>query len=248
MLKILIVDDEEPAGNVLKVLIEKHVHMPKEILYCSSPEKALAMLDEFKPGLVMLDIEMPNMNGFDFLNNAANWDFDVIFTTAFDKYAIKAIRFSALDYLLKPVDMVELQNAINRHIIKKEFVGKQGQQQLVDNLISNLQTKNSEHFKLAVSVKEGVFLYDPKDIICLEGTNNYTKFYFTNGKTLLVAKTLKEYEEILTEHHFLRIHKSFLINESHVKKLDNECVLWLTNDVSFPVSRRRKQEVLGLFK
>ncbi len=248
MLKILIIDDEEPAGNVLKVLIEKHVHIQKEILYCNTPELALTMLEDFKPGLIMLDIEMPGMNGFDFLNNAANWDFDVIFTTAFDKYAIKAIRFSALDYLLKPVDIVELQNAINRHIIKKEFTSSNQQKQLVDNLISNLHTKNTEHFKLAVSVKEGVFLYDTKDIICLEGTNNYTKFYFTNQKTLLVSKTLKEYEDILTEHKFLRIHKSFLINESHVKKLDNECILWLTNDISFPVSRRRKQEVLTLFR
>lgn len=248
MLKILIIDDEEPAGNVLKVLIEKHVHIPKEILYCNSPEKALAILEDFKPGLIMLDIEMPNMNGFDFLNNAAGWNFDVIFTTAFDKYAIKAIRFSALDYLLKPVDIVELQNAINRHIIKKEFVSTQQQQTLVENLISNLHSKNTENFKLAISVKEGTFLYETVDIICLEGTNNYTKFYFTNQKTLLVAKTLKEYEDILAEHHFIRIHKSFLVNEKHVKKLDNDCVLWLKNDISVPVSRRRKQEVLGLFK
>jgi two-component system, LytTR family, response regulator len=248
MLKILIVDDEEPAGNVLKVLIEKYVHIPKEILYCNSPEKALAMLDEFKPGLVMLDIEMPNMNGFDFLNKAANWDFDVIFTTAFDKYAIKAIRFSALDYLLKPVDMVELQNAINRHIIKKEIIGPQQQQTLVENLISNLKTKNTENFKLAISVKEGAFLYDTKDIICLEGTNNYTKFYFTNQKCLIVSKTLKEYEDILTEYKFLRIHKSFLVNEIHVKKMDTDGILWLTNDVNFPVSRRKKQEVMALFK
>jgi len=248
MLKILIIDDEEAAGNILKVLIEKHVPLQKEIMICNSPEQALLVLAEFKPGLVMLDIEMPNMNGFDFLNNAASWNFDVIFTTAFDKYAIKAIRFSALDYLLKPVDIVDLQNAINRHIIKKEFQGKQQQQQLVNNLLTNLQQKSSGYFKLAISVKEGVFLFETKDIICLEGMNNYTKFYFTNQKPLLVAKTLKEYDDILTEHNFIRIHKSFLINRVHVKKMDTDYILWLSNDVHVPVSRRKRNEVMELFQ
>jgi two-component system, LytTR family, response regulator len=248
MLKILIVDDEEAAGNVLRVLIEKHVPLPKEILYCNSPEKALEQLPVFQPGLVMLDIEMPGMNGFDFLNKAASWQFDVIFTTAFDKYAIKAIRFSALDYLLKPVDQVDLQNAINRHIIKSGYQDKQQQQQLVGNLLTNLQQKNPSDFKLAVSVKEGVFLFDTKEIICLEGTNNYTKLFFTDQKPLLVARTLKEYEDILTEHKFLRIHKSFLINIAHVKKMDNLGTLWLTNDISVPVSRRKKSEVTELFE
>ncbi len=125
MLKILIVDDEEAAGSILKLLIERHIYMQKEIQYCNNPQQALDLLPVYKPGLVMLDIEMPGMNGFDFLNRATNSDFDVIFTTAYDKYAIKAIRFSALDYLLKPIDIVDLQNAINRHVVKKEFQNNQ---------------------------------------------------------------------------------------------------------------------------
>lgn len=246
MLKILIVDDEAAAGNILKVLIEKQILIDKEIVYCNSPEAALEMLLVFKPGLVMLDIEMPGMNGFDFLNSAANWDFDVIFTTAFDKYAIKAIRFSALDYLLKPIDIVELQNAINRHIIKKDF--QEVNKPLIKNLIENVQQKNPAHFKLAVSVKEGVFLFELNNVICLEGQNNYTKLFFDNRKPLLVSKTLKEYDDMLADHHFLRVHKSFLVNENHVKKIDNEGVLWLSQDVYVPVSRRKKTEVLKLFQ
>ncbi len=245
MLKILIVDDEAAAGNILKVLVEKHIPVEKEIIYCSSPEAALEMMTEFKPGLVMLDIEMPGMNGFDFLNSAADWNFDVIFTTAFDKYAIKAIRFSALDYLLKPIDIVDLKNAINRHIIKNDF--QTTNKPLFKNLIENIQQKNPAHFKLAVSVKEGVFLFEPKNIICLEGQNNYTKLYFDDRKHLLVSKTLKEYDDILTEHNFVRVHKSFLVNELHVKKIDNEGVLWLTNDVCVPISRRKKTDVFKLF-
>ena len=247
MLKILIVDDEEAAGNILKLLIERHISIEKEICYCNSPQQALELLCVYKPGLVMLDIEMPGMNGFDFLNRATNADFDVIFTTAYDKYAIKAIRFSALDYLLKPIDIVELQNAINRHIIKKEFQNNRQQKQLVDNLIHNLQQKSNEHFKLAISVKEGVFLFELKNIICLEGQNNYTKFFFDHQKPLLVSKTIKEYEDILSEHHFLRVHKSWLVNKDHVKKVDKESLLWLSNDMQVPVSRRRKNEMMELF-
>src|SRR5688572_4708827 len=135
MTKILIVDDEPAASNILKMLIEKHVSATKDIRTCHSPEEALEIIQEWQPGLLMLDIEMPNMNGFDLLNRVGNSDFDVVFTTAYDKYAIKAIRFSALDYLLKPVDIAELQNAINKHIIKK-IQAPQEQQKLVSNLIN----------------------------------------------------------------------------------------------------------------
>lgn len=244
--KILIVDDEEAAGNILQLLIEKHIPGEKNIRYCSSPEAALKALPEFQPSLVMLDIEMPNMNGFDFLNNAVNSSFDVIFTTAYDKYAIKAIRFSALDYLLKPVDIVELQNAINRHIVKLNSSAINGQKELVGNLIQNLKQKDPGEFRLAVSVKEGVFLFEPKEIICMEGLSNYTRFSFTSQKPLLAAKTLKEYDEILSDHNFIRVHKSFLVNKDHIRRMDNDGQLWLTNNISVPISRRKKEEVTRL--
>ncbi len=247
LIKILIVDDEPAAGNILKVLIEKYVTANKEIMYCNSPAEALQLLPVYNPSLVMLDIEMPHLNGFDFLNMAANFEFDVIFTTAYDKYAIKAIRFSALDYLLKPVDAVELQNAVNRHIIKRNAFSMQQQGQLVSNLLQNLKYQDPASFKLAISVKEGVFLYHLDEIICLEGQNNYTKFFFTNKKNLLVAKTLKEYDDILTEHQFIRVHKSYLVNKKYITRFDNESLLWLQNDISVPVSRRKRNELMGIF-
>jgi two-component system, LytTR family, response regulator len=241
--KILIVDDEEAAGNILRLLIEKHIPGEKTIRYCNTPEEALQVLPEFKPSLVMLDIEMPNMNGFDFLNKAVNWDFDVIFTTAYDKYAIKAIRFSALDYLLKPVDILELQNAINRHIVKKETQPQQ-QEKLVDNLISNLKQKDDSSFKLALSTMEGVFFFEPSGIIRCEGENNYTRFYFPDRKPLLVSKTMKEYEDILSDYGFLRVHKSHLVNKKYVKHLDKEGLLWMNDGSHIAVSRRKKDEVM----
>lgn len=238
----MIVDDEVSAGNILQWLIEKHVPGHKEIKICHSAQEALDAMPHFQPTLIMLDVEMPNMNGFDLLNKAGHGDFDVIFTTAYDKYAIKAIRFSALDYLLKPIDILELQNAINRHIVKKEF-HPQKKEKLIHNLITNLNQENQWHFKLALSTAEGVFLIDPVNILRCEGDNNYTHFHLKGASAILVSKTLKEYEEILGEYGFVRVHKSHLVNIRHVVRLDKEGMLWMTDGVGVPVSRRRKEEV-----
>ncbi len=242
MLKILIVDDEPAAGSILQLLIEKYISVAKEVRYSSTPEEGLRVLETWQPSLLMLDIEMPSMNGFDFLNRATNWNFDVIFTTAYDKYAIKAIRFSALDYLLKPIDANELQHAIDRHLLSKEN-SKQSPKQLVGNLMDNLQQKMPENFKLALSTMQGVFFYDPAEIIYCEGVGNYTRFHFIKKADMLVSKTIKEYEELLAEHHFLRVHKSFLVNLNHVNKYEKEGVLWMSNNHEIAVSRRKKDEV-----
>ena len=243
MIRILIVDDEPSASNVLLMLIEEYIPGVKEIKICNAPEEALSLIPVYKPTLLMLDIEMPHMNGFDLLNRIGHWNFDIIFTTAYDKYAIKAIRFSALDYLLKPIDVLDLQNAVNRHLIKKEFKPQQ-QDELINNLISNLQKKDSATFKLALNTMEGVFFFNPADIIRCEGVNNYTHFYLCNHKPVIVSKTLKEYEEILLDYNFIRVHKSHLVNKFYIKHLDKEGLLWLTDDNHIVVSRRRKDEVI----
>jgi two-component system, LytTR family, response regulator len=245
MIKILIVDDEAAAGNILKILIEKHIALPTEIRYCAAAKDALEILTTFNPTLVMLDIEMPKMNGFDFLNMATKNNFDVIFTTAYDQYAIKAIRFSALDYLLKPIDVLELQNAVNRHIIKQQ---NQNQQLLVSNLLTNLQQKNPENFKLALSTSEGVSFYDPSEILYCEGENNYTRFVFTNYKPMLVSKTLGEYEDLLAEYGFLRIHKSHLVNAKYVTKVDRDGLLLMSDGKQLAISKRRKEMVMSKLK
>ncbi len=247
MIKILIVDDEQSSGRILQVLIEKHIPLKKEILISNNPVEALELLKTYKPSLVMLDIEMPGMNGFDFMNKASEFSFDVIFTTAYDQYAIKAIRFSALDYLLKPIDIVELQNAINRHIVKKQSESAENQQELVDNLIYNLKQKDKQQFKLALSTAEGIFLYEPKEIILMEASSNYTRFYFVKEKPLISSKTLKEYEDILMDYDFLRVHKSYLVNKLHVAKVNREGILEMTNGMRIPISRRRKSEIMQWF-
>ncbi len=247
MIRILIIDDEVAACNILSVLIKKYMPLEHEIRIVQNPAKALLLLDEYKPTLVMLDIEMPGMNGFDFLNKAVSWDFDVIFTTAYDKYAIKAIRFSALDYLLKPLDILELQNALNRHIIRRNHT-QESRKELVSNLIENIQKPDTEEYRLAISTSEGVFFYLPSEIIRCEGESNYTKFFLEGGKSLLVSHTLKDYESILSDYGFVRVHKSHLVNMKYVTKADRDGFLWLSNDQSVPVSRRRKEEVMSMLR
>jgi two-component system LytT family response regulator len=230
---------------MLQMLIEKHIPGEKEIKCCASPGEAIEVIGNFKPTLLMLDIEMPHMNGFDLLNRLGSWEFDVIFTTAYDKYAIKAIRFSALDYLLKPVDILDLQNAVNRHIVRKEFQPGR-QEKLMNNLITNLQQPDSSSFKLALSTMEGVFFFQPSSIIRCEGENNYTRFYFPDQKPLLVSRTMKEFEDILCDYDFIRVHKSHLVNKKFVKHLDKEGLLWLTDGSHISVSRRKKEEVVKI--
>ncbi|HZV45395.1 MAG TPA: LytTR family DNA-binding domain-containing protein [Saprospiraceae bacterium] len=247
MIRILILDDEEAACNILSILIRKNMPYEHEIRTEQDPVKALQMLDTFRPTLVMLDIEMPGMNGFDFLNKAGSWDFDVIFTTAFDQYAIKAIRFSALDYLLKPLDIVELQNALNRHIIRRNL-SQQSRKDLVHNLIENVQRPDADEYRLALSTTEGVFFYLPSEIIRCEGESNYTTFYLEHAKPLIVSHTLKEYESLLSDYGFSRVHKSHLVNMKYVSRMDRDGFLWLQNGESVPVSRRRKEEVMRILK
>lgn len=243
MVKILIVDDEAPASNMLRLLIEKQLPVQKEVRCVNNASEALHAIASFRPTLLMLDIEMPEMNGFDLLNRLGSWDFDLIFTTAYDRYAIKAIRFSALDYLLKHVDIVDLQNALNRHLVRREL-GTPQHAPLINNLLTNLKQKDAAHFKLALSTSEGTFFFDPKDIIRLEGESNYTRFFFSNHKPVLVSKTLKEYEELLTPYDFIRVHKSYLVNRHFVQHMDRDGLLRLTDGSHILVSRRKKEEVM----
>jgi len=247
MTRILIIDDEEAASNILRLLIEKHISAEKQVMVCNNVKSALQKISDFQPHLIMLDIEMPHMNGFDLLNQLGSWNFDIIFTTAFDQYAIKAIRFSALDYLLKPVDIIDLQNAVYRHIARKEnkMSSKEG---LVNNLMDNLQQKDPFSFKLAVNTMEGYYFFPPKDILRCEGDDNYTRFYFLHEKMLVVSRTLKEFEEILSEYHFVRVHKSHLVNMHYVNRFDREGLIWLTNGDKIPVSRRKKQDTAKYFE
>lgn len=244
-IKALIVDDEERARIVLKSLITKYVPEIEEIETVGSAMDAFFMIRQVQPDLVFLDIQMPFMNGFDLLGKIDHINFDIIFTTAYNQYAIQAIRFSALDYLLKPIDLLELKNAVARHIVRREAGLLPGPQ--YSNLVQNLTAKDTEQYSLAVGGTGGMKFFPVGEIIRLEGERNYTNFYFTGGRNYLSSKTLKEYEEILIEKGFIRVHKSHLVNRAFVRSVSPEGLLTFSDESTVEVSRRRLQEVKRLF-
>ncbi|MEO8116115.1 MAG: LytTR family DNA-binding domain-containing protein [Bacteroidota bacterium] len=245
MIKILIVDDEASAGNILEVLIKKYITAETEIVYCDNVKDGLQLIQTFNPSLIMLDIDMPVMNGFDLLSMTPENNFDVIFTTAHDHYAIKAIRFSALDYLLKPIDVFELQTAINKHIERQK---NSNRPLLINNLIHNLHQSNSSEFKLALSTTKGVFFYAPSEILYCEGENNYTQFIFSKHKPVMISKTLGEFEDLLEEYGFLRIHKSYLVNKNFVTSVNRDGDVIMADGKALPISRRRKDGIMNSLK
>jgi len=241
LLKALIVDDEEGARRVLKSLIEKYIPEIGVIEMAPGASDAYFMIRDFKPDLVFLDIQMPFMNGFDLLSKLEQIDFDVIFTTAFNQYAIQAIRFSALDYLLKPIDIQELKSAVSRHVCRK--LSNQQTTQQYQHLVDNLTKQSNDSFTLAVGGAQGMKFFSISEIIRLEGDRNYTNFHLSGNRTYLSSKTLKEYEEILGEKGFVRAHKSHLVNTAFVKDVDSNGFIVLMDNTLVEVSRRRLTEV-----
>jgi len=247
MIKALVIDDEPSAVNTMQLMLQRYVPeiTSLQVTHASSVENVVQLIEHFQPDLVFLDIQMPVVNGFELLKQLPTINFEIIFTTAHDQYAVQAIRFSALDYLLKPIDADELRNAMNTFLLKKEF--HHDRKALYHNFLHNLHAQKKD-FRLAVSTTEGTFFLLPQDIVRLEGEGNYTNFFFTNRKPLLTSKTLKEYEEILNGHGFLRIHKSHIVNCAHVVSYKTESGLIMRDNSTVEVSRRRKEEVLALLK
>ncbi|MFZ1560284.1 MAG: LytTR family DNA-binding domain-containing protein [Saprospiraceae bacterium] len=239
MIKAMIVDDEQSSIDLLKWLIRQYCAEITEIRTARSVQDALAIIDEFQPEIVFLDIQMPHQSGFDLLMSIKQWNFEVIFTTAYNEYAIQAIRFSALDYLLKPIDESELIKAISRYKAKRIFAPEG--QLLFNNFIQNIQQEDKSNFKLALSGSGEIKYVVLQDIIRLQAESNYTRIYFTSGKMFLSAKTLKEYDDILKGHKFLRVHRSHLVNPLHIKSYDKQGFLNLSDDTTVEVSRRKKE-------
>jgi two-component system LytT family response regulator len=242
MIKALVIDDEIKARNVLNHFLVNFIPEVSEIRQAASVSEANEVLKTYKPGIVFLDVEMPHQSGFDFLMSQKNPSFDIIFTTAYNQYAIQAIRFSALDYLLKPVDPDELKMAVERHINKQKTVREK--QELYDNLVQNIEKNEVKDFRLAVPSSDGVYFFTLNEILRLEADRNYTLIHLIGKRPFLASKTLKHFEEMLEEFKFIRTHKSHLVNPQHITRLthNNEFVL-LSDGSKVEISRRKKEEV-----
>lgn len=246
MIKALIVDDEDSSRDYLKILIEKHVPEITSVLQAGDALSAKAFIEQQHPQLIFLDVEMPQYSGFDLLNMMSEKDFDVIFTTAFHQYAIKAIRFSALDYLMKPIDADELRAAMDRYVEMKPAHHQRSQ--LYNHLLNSIKQPPSNEFKLAIPTAQGVIFFSPADIIRCEAERSYTQFFLQHEKKFIASKPLKEYEELLAENGFMRVHKSHLVNMNCVSRYLPSGFLVMNDDSKVEVARRRKAEVESILR
>lgn len=246
MIKSVILDDEKHSVETLKWKIEKFCPDVMIIATFTNSEEAFHYLQVNKIDLLFIDIEMPRMNGFEVLRSLGTINFDVIFTTAYDEFGIKAIKFSALDYLLKPIQTQELSQAVEKH--KQKSAQKISSEQL-KVLFSNIKEDNDAPIKIALATKESIEFVQPHEIIACEADSNYTRVFLADGRKKLISKTLKEFEELLGEHHFFRSHHSHLVNTNHIKEYvrTEGGYLLMSNKLSIPVSRSKKEEVLRLF-
>lgn len=243
----ILIDDEKNSRESLRKKIETHCPQINVVAECSSGHEGLSAINKHHPGIVFLDIEMPQMNGFTMLQQLPQRNFEIIFTTAYNQYAINAIRYSALDYLVKPVDVQELKNAVGKVSQKKKQAVNNQQLEILANYLSK-QKQTPE--KIAVAISSGLEIIDISDIIYLEASGNYTNIYMTGGKHLLSSKTLKEFEDILPPSLFFRIHNASLVNFSFIKKYNKGegGQVLLSNGVILDVARRRKDELLQLLQ
>jgi two-component system, LytTR family, response regulator len=243
-IKALVIDDERRSRDTLTGMLAKFCREDVEVIgEADGMRTGIEAIENLQPDVVFLDIQMPDGSGFKMLESLKEINFEVIFTTAFDQFAIKAIRYSALDYLLKPIVSAELKSAVAKVKQKKNdgTINKH-----IRVLVENMKETNPASKRIVLSTSEGMHIIDVRDIIRCESDDYYTRFFIRDRKPIMVSKTLKEHEELLSDFGFIRPHKSHLINTRYVKsfiKADGGYIL-LEDGTGIPVSRRKREKTL----
>lgn len=244
MLDAILIDDELNGRIALKQKLQDYCPTVRVVAEAENGREGIEMIHKYHPQLVFLDIEMPEMDGFAMLSNIVEKKFHLVFTTAYDQYAIKAIKYAAFDYLLKPIDIDELVATIQRLADEPvpDVTGKK-----LETLEQNLLTRPFLN-KIAVPTTEGLLFFDISHILHLEAQSNYTMLYFDDHSKLLASRTLKDFEDILPADTFFRIHNSHMINLNFIKKYirGDGGQVEMTNGDSILVSRRKKDEFLKI--
>ncbi len=241
----VIIDDESNGRDILTALLEKFCPSLEILGTAENAESGKSIILELKPQLVFLDINMPGLNGFELLQQFDSIHFEVIFVTAYDNYALKAFKFSAIDYILKPIDLEDLKAAVKKAEEKLSF--KVQPKERYNEFFNNIKNIQNPFDKLGLATRDGLIFIKISDIIRCESDVNYTWFYLENGEKILASKTLKDFEEMLDEYNFYRIHKSHLVNLSHLKRYikgEGGSVI-MSDNSEVEVSRRNKE---GLMK
>ncbi len=246
MYKALIVDDVESIREMLKNDLITYCKNIEVVGVAGSIKEAKAQLLKLKPDLVFLDVELSDGTSFELLRELKQINFKIIFISSFDHYAIKAFKFSAIDYILKPIDHHELIDAVNRAV---EVADKEESEPNINALLLNLNALKNQPKKIVLKTAEHVHFIDVDEVIRCEADVNYTRFYLTNGNKILVAKTLKEYEELLSDQGFFRVHQSHLINLKFIDSFDKKDggYLILKDKSRLPVASSKRSQLLHIY-
>ncbi len=237
-IRTVIIDDEPDSIKLMQLNIEKYFPQLEIVGSFSSSVKALQQITLLQPDLLLLDIEMPVINGFDLLEKLMPVEFAVVFVTAYNEFAIKAFRFNALDYLIKPVNIDELKQVIIKVEKRQHFQTDQLQ-------ILQQQFKKGNITKIAIPSQTGVIFIDIKDIVFVEASSNYSNLVLHDKRKILISKTLKDIQPVLEEQQFLRIHRQYIINLNEVKHFNrNESLLTMISNDVLPVSRLQKDKLI----
>ncbi len=243
MLTAIIIDDESSSRNALRQKLANYCPGIIVVAECEDGLEGIKNIEEKKPDILFLDVEMPRMNGFTMLQQLHNRNFELIFITAYDYYAIKAIKFSALDYLVKPVAIEDLTAAVAKAVQKRQQAS--GNERL-ELLLQNLMNEKKEQQRIAIPSMDGLQFVSMNDIIYLEAQSNYTIIYLQDAYKLTVSKTLKDFEELLPPAVFIRIHHSYMVNknavEKYIKGEGGQVVM--KNGATLDVARRKKEEFM----
>lgn len=245
MITAVLIDDERNALEMLEWQLHTYCPAVEIMALCNNADEGMAAVAQHNPNLIFLDIEMPRKNGFDFIAAYPHPAFDVIFTTAYNQFAVKAFKFSALDYLLKPIIAAELVAAVQRH---QEKNGPHLLQAQLEILLQQYRQPQHKPVKLPFATQEEIVLLPPEVIVRCESSDNYSTLYLTDGRKILLSKTLKDIEEVLQPFGFFRSHHSHLVSFAQVAryvKADGG-YLELTDGSQVPVSRHRKEEVMAV--
>lgn len=244
MITAIIVDDEKSARELLDWQLKNFCPQVKVLALCASADEGIEKVSELHPDLLFLDIEMPIKNGFELLSAFDEPRFDVIFTTAYNQFAIKAFKYSAFDYLVKPIEEDELQKTVERYLGKTRGSIKDQ----VRQLMSQYQQQSAVG-RIALPIGDGLMMVKPEQIVRCQSVSNYTTIILNNGQKLTAAKTLKEVEEILASHGFYRIHQSHLVNLTHVQtfmRTDGGYVM-MSDGEHITIARNRREGFIQQF-
>jgi two-component system LytT family response regulator len=247
MIRSILIEDETRSRKTLEWQLNQYCPGVEIVASCESAKEGIDAIKKFNPELVFLDIEMPHMNGFEMLENLQPINFSVIFTTAYDQFAIKAFRFSAVDYLLKPIDKDDLVEAVEK--VKK--IHGENHRDKIELLLDQVKllSQGQKIHKIALTTQDSYVFVDVGDIMYCASERNYTRIFLKDGKNIIVAKTLKLVEELISTDQFFRAHHSFLINVDSIKQFDKDDggQIIMTNDTKIPLSRGKRDEFFTMF-